>query len=414
MKFMTFFLGVWHRDKCCTQHAHNQQHTTGAAREKMNGAIDDDDNDDDEERRGRRSIRLTSSATSRDGVLTTLLVFRRWIREQQLEISVPTGFVETLRGFALEPDLLDLDLGNSFHLVKQDRRDSSRAIQIFEFTAGDPATRFENELGVRFIRASDNDSFAEKSFVLDTQTGQILEVDEDLMFESSESESEIEGHRMFESSESTSRCELPVIADARTVLIEHWVAPRKWLLEGRAVIVRSSDVPVLKNGVYYVKGTALCAHAMHRLEQGFTLLLVKGDLFRVEMPGQARPLLFAGMMWKEGEATQSRGGPAALLNTRAQRQSRPDELAFIIAEKASRINAPIFTGQNMEQESSTKPGLKFVGGMCNWELHDVSTYVSGPWRHYDSSELLSDAGPNASLPETIELDPDDSSVVSSE
>jgi len=119
----------------------------------------------------------------------------------------------------------------------------------------------------------------------------------------------------------TSNYELPPhpFEGARTLLLNHWVAPRKWLSESRATVVRPSDLPRAPKWIRHsssdVDGptTTLCwcktargdpvnGYAVFYLRQGFTLLLVVGDLIRVPLPGRKWPLLFVvGMMFKEGE-----------------------------------------------------------------------------------------------------------------
>lgn len=356
-------------------------------------------------------IRLGFTAESRDRIVAALLVFQRWLNFREDDgvlAAIPPGLVEGLCAYLFEPDLLNLHLDHSFHLSKPRRRAPSSTVQIFEFVAssnegdsdgndsygGQDETRHSKQnktfLSVRCVRKFDNDVHT-----LNVQNGQVHSV--------------IRHWALVGTSNKTSTynelpppSSLPVV-DAPTLLRDHWVAPRRWLLEGRAVIVRPSDmpralkwirrsrsppandgipdemfcfcktaiggeVPVTGNGVFY-------------LRQGFTLLLVVGDLVRVALPGREHPFLLAGMMFREGEPQQRRtitneeedGAQRRQQQEASSPPVRPDGLAFIIAADESQSG---FKGNTDDDYWRSR----FLQGiMYSWTSKDVFEYIPGPW-----------------------------------
>ena len=302
-----------------------------------------------------KPIFLTSSKDSRERVVTGLLAFQRWARDQDRD--VPPALSQGLQEHGLELDIANLHLDDVFHLVKQARHDSSIAVQIFEFTAGvkgntagGNTTVNKNTLLVKWVKKSDSDRHT-----LNVQTGEVCS---------------IHGHWMAGDTEHSYSFDMPVdVPDARTFLLEHSMNPRKWLNERRFAVIRPTDLPsdLDDSSLPLANGVALCPEAVVYLQKGFTLLLVKGDLIQVHLPTNAhrrKPMLIAGLMFKEGESQQSRISPLW----------RRDELSFIIAERAQRRRG--FTGIHAD---ATEPGLRFRGGMYEWNDEDVYKYAAGQW-----------------------------------
>ena len=126
-------------------------------------------------------------------------------------------------------------------------------------------------------------------------------------------------------------------------------------------------------------GVPVNGYSVLYLREGFTLLLVVGDLISVTIPGRSRPLLFDGMMFREGEPQQFTTDDDATEEEertwqQQQGRSRPDGLAFIIAERASERG---FTGSKDEDYWS----IHFLENtMYSWGAKDVFRYIRRPWR----------------------------------
>lgn len=308
-------------------------------------------------------IRVTASKESRERVFVGLMAFHRWARSRNL--STPSALVEGLRDYGLEMSIANLQLDDTFHLVKLTRHDSSRAVQILAFNASE-----SDLIRVRYVKKSDNDRHA-----LNLRTGEVRSLC---------------GHWMSGDSEYHSVMAVPAVSSARELLLEHWIAPQKWCRDGRLVLVRPEDLPpTLANpennpGISYdadipkVRGVSLCKTAVTTLKAGFTLLLVKGDLIQVQLPREkVHTMLIAGLVFKEGQPQPPSVAVTAAPRKRQRRPERPDGLGFIIPEMAQRNKR--FTGIHKDYINSAGTGERFIDGMYEWGSHDVFRYIAGRW-----------------------------------
>lgn len=307
---------------------------------------------------------LGSTTASRDRIITFALVFRRWATAREgRDVDIPPCFLEELRHHVLDPEIhLDFDEGFHLRLPRAIDTDSSQAKLIFDFSTG-PRVRFDDDndeeerslILVRYVRKSDNDRH-----LLDVRTGEVKS---------------ISGHWM--SGDRETRSSLPAILpsplprDASELLCNHWIAPARWLSEGRAVVVRPQDATTAS--------VTLCGTARQALSDGFTLLLVVGDLISVRLPGEGDGLnvLFAGMMWRnflpQSERKSADDGIDSLLGV------RPDgsTLAFLVAEYEQRKG---FSGQNDDEERLRRNAPpRFEDGMYIWQRRDIYEYYPFPW-----------------------------------
>ncbi|CAB9524290.1 expressed unknown protein [Seminavis robusta] len=206
--------------------------------------------------------RVTSSEDSRERVLYGLMAFQRWAKSQNR--NTPSALVEGLGEYGLEMSISNLDLGNSFHLVRWVRGDSSQAVQMFDFRVNEPDT-----IRVRYVKRTDNDRHT-----FNIRTGKVHS---------------IKGNWMSGDRESQSVMETPRVASAYELLLEQWISPRNWCREGRFVIIRPKDLPTNDDDVVpKVRGVTLCKSAVGLLRNGYTLLLVKGDLIQIPLPKERR------------------------------------------------------------------------------------------------------------------------------
>lgn len=317
-------------------------------------------------------IRLVCSQAVLKRINLACLVVNRWCRNVHNQ-SLPAAFVERLQAYGSD----ELDLANfrllgdagTFHLVKNNttRPDSSATACIIEFALlEDPDTLF-----IRHVRKNDNDRIT-----LHVPTGTLHC---------------IHGHWMAGDHETTRYVEMPTgtTQTARPYLTQHLWNPRRWLSKGRWCVVRPGDLDTAygsdrhdsDGAAVVLTATAtgavvpLGTTAVSYLHQGFTLLLIQGDLVRVDILRKRHsPLPLVGLLWKEGAAQTTATGPAGQTTL-----LRPDELAFILAERAHR-RSPEFTGRATDHQD--KPLCRFLqpGSFYEWGPDDVYVYHTGPWR----------------------------------
>lgn len=286
---------------------------------------------------------------------TFLCVFQRWAKAAKIDTVVPQPFVQALAERVLEPKVT-LSLKDDFQLRLQHQRtniDSSATTCIFGFYSEVGA------LNVQYVRRSDNDTH---KINLKTK-----------MVES------IAGHWMAGDSKSCTPIEPAMMCGDSTsgkALRDRWFDPQRWLDEGRAVLVRPTDKAV---------AVPLCESSARALEEGRTLLLIKGDLVHVPIPGTA-DIYIAGMSWfdvRERNTTSVPDEPSC----------DPSGLTFILAERAtrkaggkenSRDEEHIFDGKVASQPrwkygANGGQPLFTESGMFDWQAHDVYEYGIGRW-----------------------------------
>lgn len=282
------------------------------------------------------TVAVRASPVSCARLRTFILAFQRWATTAEIDTVVPPVFLEALASRVLEPQVT-LSLHDSFHLqMPHGTCDSSGTTQIFGFYTEASKNR---TLTVQHVRRNDNDKHH-----IDLAAGEVA-----CNY----------SHWMAGITTTTIPwiCASLVPSRERELsgkgLLCSMFDAQRWLDDGRAALVRPADRSA--------PAVPLCASAARALDEGLTLLLVKGDLVHVRLPGKS-DLFFAGMMWREEPA---------------EPPSRScDVEAFILAERASRRAGRAFDGKVLHAE----PGEIFTeDGMFDWRPHDVYEYIPGTW-----------------------------------
>lgn len=273
------------------------------------------------------------TSTSRQRLYTFLAVFERWATTAKNNTVLPPMFLQQLARHVLETKI-ELRLHDSFHLTMKGRANSSATKQIFCFIAQ------QQQLKVQYVRKNDNDVHC-----IDLKARHVQCRNSHWMAGDS--------HRTEPLAESWLSPSPPTTGKE---LLSRWFAPQRWLDDGRAVLIRPSDdratVPV-----------HLCEAAEGALQEGLTLLLIRGALVHISLPDRT-VLLFAGMSWREQSAVAEAG-------SNDDERALPNDLAFIMAENRALQCELVY-------DDEQAPWL-FENGMFKWSDTDHYSYDSGAW-----------------------------------
>jgi len=192
----------------------------------------------------------------------------------------------------LEPELR-LTCGSKFSLTTASRGESSRTTLAFEFEAKD----CESTLTTRLVKACYTNSYT-----VDFNAKSITTADGYWMRTLGASAHALQAHQE------------ELLCEAPEQTLHAWfdAAPATWLREGRAILLHPSQSerpPV-----------ALCERAKQKLAEGRTLLVMKGELASVRMPGHTMHV--AGLGFRETRDDTASADPTAE-EGRTTREGRP-------------------------------------------------------------------------------------------
>ena len=398
---------------------------------------------------GKPILRATASSSAT--LRAFILAFQRWTVAADINQTLPPEFIESLAARVLEREV-ELPLHDDFTLrMETARNESSATTQIFGFyTASHEETDMDRGqsgdrcLTVQLVRKNDNDQH-----VIDLAAGTVTLNSSHWMCGTTTRVVQLDG--LFTGSGAAS----DGASDTLNPWLGWWMSPRRnpllpdclsqrwwrhlitgkemlssminplqWLADDRAVLVRPTDrtaVPVPARdaeAVMYddeytvyddeeepVMEPPLLSSTQVALNHGFTLLLIKGDLIEVPLPGKV-DFFLAGMMWREDAAAAQELPAEKYMREDLEPPPRdhpywheggfwlPNGLAFIIAERASRttgreFDGKISTAREMARHGTPKGWFTFVEStpdgkplrryMFDWKPCDVYSYRPGRW-----------------------------------